>query len=531
MQLFCEECGSKLSPGVLFCENCGTKIEQSKDVLDDLMDDMGITESVTESVPLEHGILFTDLNKVVDALGRTPEMIDLYIKQKMGAYLEQCKKTGIFYHHCPCPESLDLHEHIEAVKKYKEKYNAKYLLILGGYSVVPPVYWDNPAGDSDEKVASDLCYAVLDETPPQKGVAYDFDNALCVGRIPEEAFTWETFGQYLEYRSLLPGKFPSRQEYPADEKDSYDAAKGVIKYGISALQWENPSTGILSGTSKNSRLNLSPLVNLDVIEQTLHPHTTLLYANLHGSNETKYWYGQDGGSYPQAVSPESLNTLEEYHFIAVEACYGAYFDGKTPESSILLKALSKKCVAFFGSSTIAYGAVGTDNKSCADVIVDEYLKKLDSGKTCGQSVNEARKALCSKELNDTELKTLMQFNLYGDPAAWYNPYMNKKTAVEEDEKAAPKSFRSSILVAVPDVRNAVRTSLAVVNDKINAAVNEKVYRKFSEMKDVVPVSFEVKKGFSSSYKNTYTKSFGPITQNVVVYFEKDGTITKELVSK
>ncbi len=71
---------------------------------------------------------------------------------------------------------------------------------------------------------------------------------------------------------------------------------------------------------------------------------------------------------------------------------------------------------FFGSTTIAYGP--DDHNDQADLICQYFLQSLLNGASLGRAALEARQKFAhTASMSDpSNVKTIAQFNLYGDPS-------------------------------------------------------------------------------------------------------------------
>ena len=85
---------------------------------------------------------------------------------------------------------------------------------------------------------------------------------------------------------------------------------------------------------------------------------------------------------------------------------------------------------------------------------------------------------------------------------------------------------------MPDIKGAVRLSLAKVDSKIEAAINTYVYEKYTFMKDCLARTYKVegKDLFQSIYSKEGAKG-GIINQTVRIYYDRNGAIKKEMESK
>ena len=76
--------------------------------------------------------------------------------------------------------------------------------------------------------------------------------------------------------------------------------------------------------------------------------------------------------------------------------------------------LANKAYGFFASTTIAYG--DSDSNSGADLICQYFLDNILTGGSLGQAASKARQSFVHDNHDPVDLKTLAQFNLYGDPS-------------------------------------------------------------------------------------------------------------------
>lgn len=107
----------------------------------------------------------------------------------------------------------------------------------------------------------------------------------------------------------------------------------------------------------------SPECKRDDAARTIPAGTNVFLFNLHGSDQTEFWYGQRGSSYPEALDHTSFNGVAKPYFVAVEACYGAAYEERKTDGSVLLSAQGGKCISFLGSSRIAFGTPSAPGRS------------------------------------------------------------------------------------------------------------------------------------------------------------------------
>lgn len=398
-----------------------------------------------------------------------------------------------------------LQNHINLLKTKVSESHPKHLFILGSSDVVPSAIWKNEASDSssDGDVSSDLPYATLDIASPFRGQQYNFGDCICVGRLPGCDFE-----NYFNNVALASGKV------------------GEVKtFGMSALVWSEETRDIYKKIKAGPEVKTSPECTKDTVRSEIPCDTNLLLFNLHGSNQTEFWYGQEGSNYPEAVSHNSLADISNPYFLAVEACYGAYYEGRTANNSVLLSALEGKCISFLGSSRIAFGTP-TPEGTCADIICGEFLRLLKSGMSAGEAFNTARTELMKSSDAET-IKTLAEFSLYGDPSVC----MNQSTAKSFGSVQGAKSFSLGIHIPLPDVRRAVRREIATVDAKIAQGIESFVYEKYADLNGVKPVYYR-NIGIGKSDMNAVFTGKNAIGAKIVsVCFSENGTITKVLESK
>ena len=201
--------------------------------------------------------------------------------------------------------------------------------------------------------------------------------------------------------------------------------------------------------------------------------------------------------------------------------YNPYYIKYPKDKSILLTTLTTKCLSFLGSSRIAYGTPIGEG-SCADVIVGTYLKSVIEGFSCGKAFALARKELTrQRKLDIIEIKTLLEFSLYGDPS--YKCTQNSSKSFIQEKSI--KSFH----IPLPDVLAEVRMEIAKVDEKIINNVNKNIYLNHPEFTGLKP---EVLNDTSvDCLSATYKTKISNLNHILTAYFDKEGNITKEYISK
>ena len=387
--MFCEECGAKLESGMRFCENCGTPVPGDVNT-----DNLNRAEK-TDNSNIANGVIITRVSVMAEQLCVSKD----FVTKKIDEYIEARRACGVNYVLCDVMHS-DVNSVVSELKKLTQSKKIKYVFILGNEYVINVAEWMNESSDSDKTVTSALPYSTLNTSSPWDGHEYRFDSVLRVGRLP--SYNGESAERFFAYFQNVKQQIQTNS---------------ISSYGLSALVWKDESDNEYSKISYEETRS-APSVTVQNVEQTLPDNANLLYFNLHGSNETKFWYGQDDDDYPEAFEPKNLEILEKGYFIGVEACYGGKFMGNLTESdSIVIKAMQSGSIALLGSSKIAYGTPNPPG-SCADFVVGEFLYQLKNGETAGDSHVLGIKALAegSDEIDDTEIKTVAEFSLFGDPS-------------------------------------------------------------------------------------------------------------------
>ena len=533
---YCENCGAELSAGARFCEECGAEVDSYKESINSCLSKNGNGNQAFQSAFIgnwkekwadadqdaksgELGIIMTDVGALATQLSCSAT--DLC--ETIDDYARFAAERGVYYHLLDLGNNgvsningRDVSTTIRLIKTIVSVARPKYLFILGNEEIVNVTYWENQCRDSDEDVSGDLPYATLDTTSPWEEQRFDFSQKLRVGRIP--SYSGESLPQFAAYFR--------------NAKVGINSINKIVSYGLSALVWE-PASASQYNKIGGGKINTSPNVTLNNVSATIPQNANILFFNLHGSDQTEYWYGQKDMSYPEAFSPETIKTLNGPYFLGVEACYGArYVGGLTPEDSIVLSAMANGCLALLGSSKIAYGPC-TPPGTCADVIIGTFLKALCDGESAGDAYCEGMKSLMNSETpDDSTIKTLAEFSLYGDPSARTKKCITKSVLAKNLAETSKE-----IYVPMPDIRRAVTTKLVDTSNKAVAAFRNnsskfKANANFNMddfLKDVEPKYYKV--GQDNLYQAVYNKVVGLHKATIKVYFDEYGNVTKELYSK
>jgi hypothetical protein len=476
------------------------------------------------------GIILTNTSGLEDA---TPLMEAL--RQYCEARKSQVRYTVLDYQTCPGKLSEANCESI--VRLLNEIYSVAvpdYLMIVGDGNTVPFIKWENECCDDDSVVPSDLAYITLNVKSPWSGQEYCFDGATKVGRVPASAVNgYENAIRYLRFTA------------------TYRPQKTVKPFAYTASTWIPTSKNVFADldcplvsspdyTSNRALLRTHGLQMVpDVSEYNL------LGFNLHGSDGTHDWYGQIGRFYPEAFDPTCLPRADAGYTICVEACYGARPTVQNkPQQSIVVSALSDKCVSFVGSTRIAYGA--TDGgMCCADIIAYSFMRSVMDGKTAGEAFLDALTDVYQSGADEECIKTLAEFALYGDPSL--TPFATAKVKAFASAKSKPKRVitggnESRAIKLIPcDGETAKFSNYAYSNYAQESKQAKKVVKIVHEMSDgyvaknysafasVRPMIYKV--AGEDAYRTVYKMMDGDMKTIVKLHVDGEGNVQKTYVSK
>ena len=558
MPLKCKFCGATAPEGATKCPFCGTFFEQSATyATQSAQSQRHSADFSNESLSSDYnefdffaredwsecwddfaaggnaGIVLTDTSALTNKE---------YFLQELASYVK-ARQPQVRYtlldisHQAAQKTSADCDEIVSLLTKIYNVAVPSYLLIVGDETVIPFIKWENEAGDDDKYVPSDLAYLTLDTSSPWSGVYCSFEDVTKLGRLPSSAENG--FAEAIQYFKFTAEYKPQTQ---------------VNGFAYTAYVWENASREIFEGLKCQLETSPNYTTNSDYIKyyglSRLYDLSeyNLLGINLHGSDATHDWYGQlrareicieafDAGCLPNSKTGYAL---------CVEACYGArpkVLKGK--DQSIVVTALKNKCVAFVGSTRIAFGASRAGDLCCADVIAQTFLESLIAGKTSGAAYLDSLVALMASGDDEDTIKTLAEFALYGDPSvsvfATNQPSTfassskrAKKVAVKRDGSRAIKlipcggesSQKSNFAFSnyAAEVKKAEKTV-----QMINEVSSGYVAKNFAAFTDVKPEIFKV--AGADSYRTVYSQTIGSVKNIVKLHVDGNGTIRKTYVSK
>ncbi|VVB96651.1 Uncharacterised protein [uncultured archaeon] len=333
------------------------------------------------------------------------------IEQKINDYIQALNNAGLLGNliyvddeNCLSPFELnpvdpkDANKIKELLDDLDRKLVPSTFLILGGHSIIPFHIIDNPCGnDGDSQVYSDNPYASRNEDIliPERSL----------GRLPDDSSTNVTF--LISLLETITSRIKKAKK---------------SSFGLSAKVWKEASEYVYDAIKYGQELKLSPPVLSNNLKIDWINDKGYFYFNLHGSEETPNWYGQENSRYPVAFSPDNLaNTNVENAVICTEACYGANIIDKSVDEAISLKFLERKAACFVGSTKIAYGPSEPPSTD-ADLIVLKFYEHIKEGLTFGEAFIRAKKDFADETirrlgyLDETGKKTLLEFVMFADPA-------------------------------------------------------------------------------------------------------------------
>ncbi len=294
-----------------------------------------------------------------------------------------------------------------------EKLAPAYLVLLGGPEIVPhawlinPLWTGDPADDPDQLVASDLPYAC--DVPYSTSISAYRGPTRVVGRIPDLPGVADPAALVAQLRSAARVTSSAR---PA----------AVPVFALSTQTWRTStllSLGKLPGVSGPVRT--CPVDGPDWAAADLAPSVHLV--NCHGAEFDPRWYGEAKAG--QQILPPALEAARlaglvvPGTIVGTECCYGAALwppSAAGGQPGVALSYLLQGAGAVFGASDTSYGPAASNEY--ADVICRLFCDEVLSGASTGRAALSARQRFVQGQsfLDPTDLKTLAQFLLLGDPS-------------------------------------------------------------------------------------------------------------------
>jgi hypothetical protein len=476
----------------------------------------GMSISLLKSGRYELGLILTDLSKLREQFGANyptfERTLNEYIAYKISdrcAYLMlDVSDNLIAKMQSPSWQQIvGLINNANGFLKEHLSRTPDTIFILGDNDVIPMGRFPNHIiTDPDREVETDLIYSTLSDSDPWQQAGTALVPQLKVGRLP--------FGM-----GFGPDKF---SHYLANIREKVSRPPEVSKVsGISAKVWEMASQSMYSRLG-GGLVKTSPELGLENVLVEINVNAAIQFFNLHGTDTDAYWYGEENFQYPRTFGPETASQMRGINAIAVEACYGAKFIGCNESDSILLRALSHRTLGFLGSSKIAFGPAIPPN-SLADVMAGEFLLAVQNGKDFGSATNIARKATLNMSLLDgMTIKTLLSFNLFGDPTEKLLSTGLSLGQIEFDE----------LQVEIPDVLQEIRQSSMEANPELSEQVRSQLKVGIPEMDEVQPKITRIYlAGLKKEVNGLYYQSPSYPSRMAIVYADDSGKVMGEFLSK
>jgi len=294
-----------------------------------------------------------------------------------------------------------------AVDAVHAAHTPDYLMILGAWDVVPMQQLRNPVRDDEDKtVPSDIPYACA--APFDRDPARFLGPTRVLGRLPDLVGRKDP-----AYLVSLLGTAARSSSRPRKEYQRY--------FGLSAEVWKvSTALSLIKVFGTAEEILSSPPRGPSWRNAQLAPRAHFI--NCHGGASDPKYYGQPAERvrYPDAHRASRLpGRVSNGTVIAAECCYGAeLYDPKDSrgQPGICSTYLADGAYGFFGSTTIAYGP--SEGNGQADLICQFFLSAVLDGASLGRAALEARQrfAALHTHMDPTDLKTMVQFYLLGDPS-------------------------------------------------------------------------------------------------------------------
>jgi Peptidase family C25 len=337
-----------------------------------------------------------------------------------------------------------------------------YLVLLGGPDLVPQVALTNPLwtgntdDDPDPFIASDLPYAC--DAAFSTTVSTYRGATRALGRIPDLMGVTDPI-------ALLT------QLAQAKKAISLSAASPVPVFALSTKSWVTSTTQSmtqLAGTTAPVRTSPAegPVWTAGDLAPGLH------FVNCHGGEFDPHWYGEaHAGQLNDPVSLQSsslIGLITPGTVAAAECCYGAEHwppAAAGGQTSVAMAYLLNGANGFFGASTTAYGPAAST--AYADILCRMFLEEVIAGASLGRAVLTARQRYVQGQsfLDPTDLKTLGQFDLLGDPSIHPMP-----AASQPVPKGVRRAAATAKAPAIPAGVLARREVLTAVGDALAHSV-------------------------------------------------------------
>lgn len=305
----------------------------------------------------------------------------------------------------PVTTAMDQKQNKDAIDAVYNATTPTYLMILGEPDIIPHQELNNPAGDSDPNVPSDLPYAC--EASFSKEVANFLAPTRMIGRVSgvlgdsSPANLIRTMNNIIQIRSSKVANY--RNYFAVSMQNKKATTQKVLNNSV------GNSAGLYTSPPDGPNWKMSDYQKL------------LSVVACHGGSDDPKWYGDDGNyNYPVAMSSSLVQGNLPLGVIAgVQCCYGAQlYDPTTNNTQLPLcnQYTIGGAALFFGATTIGYSG-RNGNIGPTDQLNQIYLTQVLQGRTTGSMVLKTRQQYIAGGLNSgPKLKAIAQFISLGDPS-------------------------------------------------------------------------------------------------------------------
>jgi len=311
----------------------------------------------------------------------------------------------------PVKDPTDPEQFKNAIDSLFNHYKPDYIMLLGATDIIPHCRFRIPIPDDDDTfIPSDVPYAC--ETSFSRNAGDFIAPGRVLGRLPD--ITGVNDPSYLI--TLIQNSINWKPLKSSAYKNYFS---------LSVKWWKKSTqTSLMNIFQDNKKLELAPPTEGPFTKTDLSP--MMHFFNCHGGLRTSEFYGQpneNSNSFPVCMESNMLDKKISYGTVtAAECCYGGLLYNPNRPNKIHLPIsntyLKNNAIAFVGSTTAAYGP--SDSQGGADYITQYFLIAIQKGgASTGRSFLEAQQRFVEKgdvKMDPTDLKTIIQFLLLGDPS-------------------------------------------------------------------------------------------------------------------
>jgi hypothetical protein len=276
------------------------------------------------------------------------------------------------------------------------------LWIVGGPGAVPFATLPNPMPDRDGPLLTDAPYALAGLAEPMA--------RWPVGRTPDAD-------------PPQPGLLPALLRQTAAAHAAGPRAEGAT-LALSAARWAAVTAQVIADIPQVA-LSQTPPLRASGTEARSLEDARLIYCNLHGIRGGDAWYGQapDDSELVPAVRPADVAGLRlDRALVITQACFGARLAPVGEQPSLAPTLLAAGASGVIGALGLTYGAPDPPPGE-SDLLAQALLRALQpAGVRLGEALMAAQASTLRTVLRQRggpdadDLKTLLGFVLYGDPA-------------------------------------------------------------------------------------------------------------------